>query len=61
MPDSRTSALAGPVALLIPLAGDGIPVRCADGTERPPLSLDAARLDRGPGAGAGPGERISPW
>ncbi|HZR53935.1 MAG TPA: hypothetical protein VFB06_31080 [Streptosporangiaceae bacterium] len=28
--------------LPVPLAGDGLPVRCLDGTERPYLSFDAA-------------------
>jgi selenocysteine lyase/cysteine desulfurase len=36
------SALPGPGCLPVPLAGDGVPVPCADGTERPYLSMDAA-------------------
>ena len=42
MQDTRPWAPGQAVILPVPLVGDGLPVRCADGTERPSLSLDAA-------------------
>lgn len=39
---STRSYASGLTSLPVPLVGDGAPVRCVDGTERPYLSLDAA-------------------
>jgi hypothetical protein len=45
----------------VPLVGDGIPVACADGTERPYLSLDAAASTAALGRVLARVEEFIPW
>ncbi len=45
----------------VPLVGDGIPVACADGTERPYLSLDAAASTAALGPVLARVQEFIPW
>ena len=45
----------------VPLIGDGMPVPCADGTERPYLSMDAAASTAALGQVAARVEQFIPW
>lgn len=45
----------------VPLVGDGMPVPCADGTERPYLSLDAAASTAALGPAAARVQEFIPW
>jgi selenocysteine lyase/cysteine desulfurase len=57
---STRSYPPGPVPP-IPLAGDGLPVPCADGTERPYLSMDAAASTAALGQVAARVQEFLPW
>jgi selenocysteine lyase/cysteine desulfurase len=50
-----------PAAPPVPLIGDGIPVACADGTERPYLSLDTAASTGALGSVLARVEEFVPW
>jgi selenocysteine lyase/cysteine desulfurase len=57
---SRRSYPPNPVPP-VPLVGDGMPVPCADGTERPYLSMDAAASTAALGQVAGRVAEFIPW
>ena len=56
-----TQIPGGAPAPPVPLVGDGIPVPCADGTERPYLSLDAAASTAALGPVLARVEEFLPW
>jgi selenocysteine lyase/cysteine desulfurase len=58
---STGSHPAGSARPPVPLVGDGMPVPCADGTERPYLSLDAAASTAALGPALARVEEFIPW
>jgi selenocysteine lyase/cysteine desulfurase len=58
---SAGSYPSGSVRPPVPLAGDGMPVPCADGTERPYLSMDAAASTAALGQVADRVREFIPW
>ncbi len=52
---------SGSVGPPVPLVGDGMPVPCADGTERPYLSMDAAASTAALGQVAARVADFVPW
>ena len=52
---------SGPVRPPVPLIGDGMPAPCADGTERPYLSMDAAASTAALGQVAARVQEFIPW
>ena len=58
---STGSHPTGPARPPVPLVGDGMPVPCADGSERPYLSLDAAASTAALGPVLARVEEFLPW